>query len=99
MLKLPLPGRTTELVLTLVILILSYAFALDAPHTNTPGYGIECGSCHWTHSNSTAPWENTQVPEGPDNTINNRRCYTCHDGSKSLLVKTHSTSTTSDWSG
>ncbi|MDA8240662.1 MAG: hypothetical protein M0Z67_09875, partial [Nitrospiraceae bacterium] len=65
MLKLPLPGRTTELVLTLVIPILSYAFyafALDAPHTNTPGYGIECGSCHWTHSNSTAPWENTQVP-------------------------------------
>ena len=96
--KLLLPGRIRGFVLTLIILILSYAFyafALDAPHTNTPGYDTQCGSCHWTHSNSTAPWENTQVPEGPDNTINNRRCYTCHDGSKSLPVKTHSSTTTS----
>jgi predicted CxxxxCH...CXXCH cytochrome family protein len=90
-------GKITGLVLAVFILTSPYAFALDAPHTNTPGYGIECGNCHWTHSSSTAPWENTEVPEAPDNTINNRRCYTCHDGSKPEIpgAKTHSSSATS----
>lgn len=70
---------------------------LDAPHTNVPGYGLECGSCHWTHSMNTPPWGTIVNPLDPaDDTLNNRRCYICHDGSKPIVgAKTHSSSTTS----
>ena len=91
-------GRIAHHVLAFLLLFsTSLAFALDAPHTNLPGYGIECGSCHWTQSSATPPWSSVQNPPAPaDDTINNRRCYTCHDGSKSAIpgVKTHSSSTT-----
>lgn len=86
-------------VLTLIVLVLASraALGLDSPHTNIPGYGIECGSCHWTHASSTPPWATLGTfPDPADDTINNRRCYVCHDGSKSILAaKTHSASTTS----
>ncbi|MDA8241067.1 MAG: CxxxxCH/CxxCH domain-containing protein [Nitrospiraceae bacterium] len=86
------------LVAIAALLIPAMGWSLDAPHTNIPGYGIDCGSCHWTNSSATPPWENAQVPDAPDNTINNRRCYACHDGNKPLTpaAKTHSTSTTSN---
>ncbi len=81
-----------------------HAFALDAPHTNTPGYNIECGTCHWTHNGVAGlPWGTLpNLPDAADNTLNNRRCYACHDGSRADVpaVKTHSSSTTgsSYWS-
>ncbi len=86
------------IVIIAVLLMPAVGWALDASHTNTPGYNIQCGSCHWTNASATPPWENAQVPDAPDNTINNRRCYVCHDGTNSLIsgAKTHSTSTTSN---
>ena len=70
-------------------------YALDAPHTNTPGYNIECGTCHWTHKGAWSTLPN--LPDAADNTLSNRKCYSCHDGSKAGVpyVKTHSTSATS----
>ncbi|MDA8105033.1 MAG: CxxxxCH/CxxCH domain-containing protein [Nitrospiraceae bacterium] len=99
-----LPGRTKDLVLTVIILTSSYAFyafALDAPHTNTPGYGIQCGNCHWINSAATPPWTTIAFSPAPaDDTINNRRCWACHTGGKAPTVATHSSSSTSSvrWS-
>jgi predicted CxxxxCH...CXXCH cytochrome family protein len=92
-----------SLVLAFLVFTCSYALALDAPHTNIPGYDIQCGNCHWVHNSDSAPWESIpSSPDPEDDTINNRRCYACHDGSKTGIAaaKTHSHSTTSDkyWS-
>ncbi len=90
-------SRIAHHVFALLIFSASFAFALDAPHTNLTGYGIGCANCHWMQSSATPPWTTVQNPPDPaDNTINNRRCYACHDGSKSAIpgVKTHSASTT-----
>ncbi|MDA8432413.1 MAG: hypothetical protein M0Z60_05545, partial [Nitrospiraceae bacterium] len=70
-----------SLSLALLLLIPASVYALDAPHTDYPGYDIQCGNCHWVSGASSAPWASIAFsPSSADDTINNRRCWVCHTG-------------------
>ena len=81
------------LLAVLIIQTPSPGLALDAPHASSPGYEINCENCHWTHGSTVPPWLNLpNLPDAADNTLSNRKCYACHDGSNALIkaVTTHS---------
>ena len=88
------------------LLIPALVWANDAPHANYFGYGIQCGNCHWTSSATQPPWSTIawttvgNMPSAADDTINNRRCWVCHQGGTAPDAKTHSNSTTNStkWS-
>jgi len=90
-----------NLVLILILLVPVYASALQTqPHHDTNF--IVCGSCHWIYVSGTAgttpPWYSVTLPNPQDNTINNKRCYRCHDKdnaqSGAKKAQTHSKTST-----
>ncbi|TAN43007.1 MAG: CxxxxCH/CxxCH domain-containing protein, partial [Nitrospirae bacterium] len=92
--RIKIEGFVALLLFGMLMLPLA-SHALDAPHINTPGYNISCGNCHWTSGVATPPWNSVTYPDANDNTVNNRRCYLCHDGATAPIQKTHSSTTTS----
>lgn len=70
--------------------ITSVASVVDAPHTDA--HGVNCGSCHsyslwWQY----APINQSLIPK---NTLVNRICNNCHDGSKAQIPTQHTHSST-----
>ncbi len=80
----------------LLLFVPIIAAALDAPHTDSvTGYTITCSNCHWVHASSMPPWASVAYPDAQDDTINNRRCFACHEGTSAPYERTHSTTSTS----
>ncbi len=89
--------KITILLAVALLLIPALGWANDAPHTGYTGYDIQCGNCHWTSSAAAPPWASiawTTIPSAADDTINNRRCWVCHQGGTAPIAYTHSNSTT-----
>ena len=88
-------------IIALLVFVPAAATALDAPHTDVvTGYAITCSNCHWVHSSTMPPWTSVAYPDAKDDTINNRRCFSCHDSVQAPIEKVHSTTSTSSvyWS-
>jgi hypothetical protein len=76
--------------------------ALDTPHDTSTGTG--CLSCHQinsTYPKLLPPLNHTPLPGDIDDTTSNGLCWSCHNSTIPLYVKTHSSLTTSskygDW--
>ncbi len=92
------------ILLTGLILIPVVGYGrLDQPHHPQGTSSVNCGNCHWT-AGGTPPWSGQTKPTGwsdADWTINNQRCWVCHNTNSSKPASIHSASTTSTqyWSG
>jgi len=69
------------------------AYGLDQPHDPSQSPAVDCSNCHWTSGAANAPAWSTSGPTS-DDTVNNKRCTQCHNGSPVVAAATHSTTTT-----
>src|SRR3972149_2613662 len=75
-----------------LLLLTTYAYALDTPHDTNASSSINCPSCHFTSSGPLPPWY-TQAPDplNPDtNYPFNRLCWSCHNDTIAPYKRTHS---------